>query len=105
MRKHTQFPSTTTWVYLEDVRPRFLHDVSQAEQMKQSFSHKTLPFTVATQGLTDLGLVCLPCYLFTHTDNLLLQTLTFYAQLSTCSHAYLPLGFLLQRGSLKIQHL
>lgn len=54
------------WVHLQDVRPGFLHDMRQAEQVKQSFSHKTFPLTVATQGLTDLGFVSFPRYLLTH---------------------------------------
>ncbi len=58
-----QLPNTIMWVHLQDVRPGFLHDMRQAEQMKQSFSHKTFPLTVATQGLTDLGLVGFSRYL------------------------------------------
>lgn len=58
--------NTAMLVYLKDVRPWFLHDMGQAEQMKQSFSHKTFPLTVTTQCLTDLGLVGFACYLSTH---------------------------------------
>lgn len=63
------------WVYLQDVRPGFFHDVRQAEQMKQSFSHKTFPLTVATQCLADLRLVGFSCYLLKkkkHTKDTLL---------------------------------
>lgn len=54
------------WVYLQDVRPWLLHHMGQAEQMKQSFSHKSFPLTVATQSLTNLGLIGFSCDLFLH---------------------------------------
>lgn len=50
-------------VYLEYVRPWFLHDVSETEQMKQSLSDKAVSLTVAMQRLTDLSLIGLSCHL------------------------------------------
>lgn len=49
--------------YLEDVWSRLFHDVRQAEQVKQGFSHEPFPLAVASQGFTDLRLVCFACYL------------------------------------------
>lgn len=69
-----EWKSTTMWVYFKDVRPWFLHDMGQAEQMKKSFSHETFPVTVSTQGLTDLGLGGFSCYLFTHSLTTVRQT-------------------------------
>lgn len=99
--------STIVWVHLEDVGPRFLHHMSQAEQMKQSFSHETFPLAVATQGLTDLGLVGFSRHLFTHRRQFTVANLNVYAvdvnvNMSTPT---VPLDFPLQRGIQKIQHL
>lgn len=57
---------STLLVYLQDVRPWLLHDMCQAEEMKQSLSHKSFPLPVATQGLADLRLVCFSRYLLVH---------------------------------------
>lgn len=50
-------------VYLEDVWSWLFHDMCQAEQVKQGFSHEPFPLAVASQGFTDLRLVCFACYL------------------------------------------
>lgn len=56
-------------VHLEDVRPWFLHDMGEAEQMKQSFSYEAFSLAIATQCLTDLGLIGFSCYLFKQKTN------------------------------------
>lgn len=43
--------------YLQDVWPRLFHDVCEAEEVKEGFSHKPFPLAVAPQRLTDLRLV------------------------------------------------
>lgn len=61
-------------VYLEDVWSRLFHDMCEAEQVKQGFSHKAFPLAVAPQRLTDLRLVCFSGYLRErkHINNTLL---------------------------------
>lgn len=55
--RHITEKKTYYSLHLEYVRPWFLHDMCQTEQMKQSFSHKTLSLTVAAQRFADLSLV------------------------------------------------
>lgn len=58
-------------VYLEDVRSGLFHDVCEAEQVKQGFSHKPFPLAVAPQRLADLRLVGFSGYLREHINTLL----------------------------------
>lgn len=62
-------------VYLEDVWSRLFHDMCEAEQVKQGFSHKPFPLAVAPQRLADLRLVCFSGYLRARKHNTLLYLL------------------------------